>query len=94
MIEYVDFIERSMLQQRPNDIFIFGDNMIRKGLGGQAREMRGEPNAIGIPTKKFPSMSEASFFTDADVDIWQAASSETFKFLRAAATIKLIIWPK
>lgn len=32
--------------------------------GGQAAAMRGEPNAIGIPTKKSPSYSEGAFFTD------------------------------
>ncbi|RUW57166.1 hypothetical protein [Mesorhizobium sp. M8A.F.Ca.ET.021.01.1.1] len=30
--------------------------------------MRGEPNAIGIPTKKRPSMEDGSFFSDADYD--------------------------
>ena len=45
--------------------YVFGDNLIHKGLGGQAREMRNEPNSIGIPTKFFPSMADQrAFFTD------------------------------
>ena len=38
--------------------------MMRVGLGGQARQMRGEPNAIGVPTKWKPLMSEDAFFKD------------------------------
>jgi len=45
-------ITRQMLRAEPGTLWVFGDNLQRKGLGGQAKEMRGEPNAIGIPTKK------------------------------------------
>ena len=58
------FIKRSDLKSNPNVKYLFGDNLARKGLGGQAKEMRNEPNAIGIATKKFPSLDEKSFFTD------------------------------
>ncbi len=45
-------------------IYLFGDNLLEAGMGGQAGEMRGEPNAIGIPTKKTPDMGEDAFFSD------------------------------
>lgn len=64
MIEYKKHISREYIRENPNKIFLFGDNLKKKGLGGQAKEMRGEPNAIGIPTKKRPSMTNGSFFTD------------------------------
>jgi len=35
-IEYRKLITRPMLQQAPETLFVFGDNMLRKGLGGQA----------------------------------------------------------
>lgn len=57
-------ITRKELRDNPNTIYVFGDNMARQGYGGQAKEMRGEPNAIGIPTKYYPTMSEQAFFTD------------------------------
>lgn len=60
------FISRATLQANPNTLFVFGDNLQKAGFGGQAKEMRGEPNAIGIPTKRAPSMAESAFFTDAD----------------------------
>ncbi len=48
----------------PDTIFLFGDNMQRSGFGGQAKEMRGEPNSFGVPTKWKPSNTEDSFFSD------------------------------
>lgn len=58
-------------------VFLFGDNFHGIGLGGQAKEMRGEPNAFGIPTKKIPSMSDGAFFDDSELEfnkqiIWEA----------------------
>lgn len=38
-------------------------------MGGQAKEMRGEPNAIGIPTKKLPTMNGDAFFTDNELEL-------------------------
>jgi hypothetical protein len=60
-----EWITRSDLRANPDKIFVFGDNVQRSGLGGQAKEMRGEPNAIGVVTKWAPSMSARAFFDDA-----------------------------
>lgn len=49
------WIKREDLQANPNVIYLFGDNELRIGFGGQAKEMRGEPNAVGIVTKKSPT---------------------------------------
>ena len=65
-VEFRPLITRQMLRNEPDKIFLFGDNLLKVGLGGQAAEMRGEPNAIGIPTKRAPSMSPESFFSDDD----------------------------
>lgn len=74
MIEYRKYITRKMLRAEPETLFIFGDNLQRRGYGGQAREMRGEPNAVGIPTKAFPTMSANSFFCDGDFALWMRES--------------------
>jgi hypothetical protein len=63
-IKYVNWITREMVRADREAVFIFGDNVKRQGYGGQAKAMRGEPNAIGIVTKRAPDMSEGSFFTD------------------------------
>ena len=60
------YITRQFVQSHPDKIYVFGDNLQRKGLGGQARELRGEPNAYGVPTKKSPSMTPTAFFTDTE----------------------------
>ncbi len=62
------WITREDLKRNSTTLFVFGDNLQEKGYGGQAKEMRGEPNAIGIPTKKKPSMTPDSFFSDDDID--------------------------
>jgi len=49
--------------ENPHKLYIFGDNLIRRGKGGQAI-IRDFPNAWGIATKRLPSMSNNSFFGD------------------------------
>lgn len=49
-VRYLKWIKRDMLQADPEARFVFGDNAERWGLGGQAKEMRGEPNALGVAT--------------------------------------------
>lgn len=61
-------IYREDLKSNPNLLYVFGDNLKRIGLGGQAGQMRGEPNAHGIATKVSPGMSDEAFFTEASVD--------------------------
>ncbi|WP_052121578.1 DUF7831 domain-containing protein [Inquilinus limosus] len=46
---------------------MFGDNFVERGLGGQAAAARGEPNAVGIATKRAPSLVANAFLTDADL---------------------------
>lgn len=61
-------IFREDLRANPGVLYVFGDNDMRKGLGGQAAEMRGEPNAVGIRTKWAPSADAGAFFSDDDFD--------------------------
>ena len=58
------WITREDLKANRERLYVFGDNMIRSGRGGQAGAMRGEPNAYGIPTKWYPSMESSAFFKD------------------------------
>ena len=61
-------ITRAMLRAAPRTLWVFGDNMRGRGLGGQAAAMRGEPNAVGVPTKWRPERTPGAYFTDDD---WQ-----------------------
>ena len=46
------WISREFVRANRDRIFLFGDNLVGQGFGGQAAAMRGEPNCVGIPTKK------------------------------------------
>ena len=65
MIIYQKFIYREDLRNNPNIFYLFGDNDIRMGRGGQAKEMRGEPNAIGIRVKKAPLIGDV-YYSDSE----------------------------
>lgn len=54
-IKLQKWITRADLRANPDTKYVFGDNLRRIGYGGQAAEMRGEPNAVGIPTKISPT---------------------------------------
>lgn len=58
------YITREYMRSHPNYYFVFGDNYERKGFGGQAKEMRGEPNAIGVRTKLKAAHTPDAFMTD------------------------------
>lgn len=53
------------VKSMPNYLFIFGDNDIKRGKRGQAI-ICGEPNAMGIPTKKEPNNKITSFYRDVE----------------------------
>lgn len=63
-IYYTDRLTVDLCRANPEAIFVFGDNLIRAGTAGQAI-IRKEPNAFGIPTKRYPATTEHSFFHDA-----------------------------
>ena len=94
-IEVRAWITREDLRDEPDTLFVFGDNMLREGKGGQAREMRGEPNAVGIPTQHAPGSSEDAYFTDADLEDVKGAIDEAFRRLNAhLAAGGHIVWPE
>jgi hypothetical protein len=92
-IVYKKFITRSDVKRNNNDIFIFGDNDQRSGFGGQAKEMRGEPNAIGIRVKKLPSMNEGSFYTDNEYEENIRKINEDLNHLEKLLHAQTIVFP-
>ena len=53
----------SLVKNDPKCMYIFGDNDIQKGKGGQAI-IRDLPNAWGIPTKRIPSFDKKAYYTE------------------------------
>lgn len=64
----MDHITREIVKNNKDKVFIFGDNDLKDGFGGQAFEMRGEQNTIGIPTKKKPETTDDSYYTDEEFE--------------------------
>lgn len=93
-IEHREFIYRHMLKAEPDKFFVFGDNLERSGYGGQAKEMRGEPNAIGIPTKIAPYMHDDAFFTDKSLKDTCMKILPDYLFVEAVLQAgHTVVWP-
>lgn len=88
-MRYEKHITRKMLQDNPDTLFVFGDNMIEEGFGGQAKEMRGESNAVGIPTKNYPGIKPQHYFSDQDFDKARVKIDAAFDKLVG----KKVVWP-
>lgn len=63
-----EYYTPELLRANPDKVYVFGDNMIRKGHGGQAI-IRDEPNAFGISTKRYPSMKPGAFYADREDEL-------------------------
>ena len=50
-------------RNHPQVLFIFTDNNEKKGKSGYA-SVRNEPNAIGIPCRKYERLAQDSFYLD------------------------------
>lgn len=76
----------ALLRANPNFLFVFGDNLMRAGKGGQAA-IRDEPNARGLATKVSPH----NFFTDNEIHEI-AISNEILRILKIA-TFRMVVIP-
>lgn len=91
---FSSFTNRGLVQAHPDWLFIFGDNLGQYGLGGQAKELRGEPNSIGLPTKRNPAMREEDFFTDLDFQLVKINTKPKFNIINYAVRCgKYVVWP-
>lgn len=89
------FITREYVRANPDKMFLFGDNLERRGYGGQAAAMRGEPNALGVPTKKSPNNSAGVFFSDNEFEQNKAAIDAAFHEISRSLldSIRVIVIP-
>ena len=59
---------RKDVKDNKDSLFVYGDNDIGVGSKGQAI-IRNEPNAVGIPTKKVPSMVNSAYYRDEELEV-------------------------
>jgi len=85
-------VTRQEVQSHKDTIYVFGDNVVRLGYGGQAKECRGEPNCIGIPTKWSPY----EYFSNKDLDIVKGHIDAAIKKIlqRKNEGYKIVVLPK
>lgn len=89
-IEVVSRYDVALLKSAPDKVFVFGDNLIRRGTAGQA-VIRHEPNAFGVPTKRFPSMTSNAFFSDQPDE--REAVITALRDLYALGRNRIIVFP-
>lgn len=63
VITHTGFWSVEDVRKHHDYLWVYGDNDIKRGKGGQA-VIRDEPNTIGIPTKKMPYYIDKAFYTD------------------------------
>lgn len=90
-VEYIKELTIRVCRENPDKVFIFGDNLKAFGKGGQAT-IRDEPNAFGIPTKRYPSWDERAFFSDKEDEI--LAVKESLRSLYKTAQNKVVVFPE
>lgn len=95
-INFHKFITRGMVKGAPRALFVFGDNMYRTGLGGQAREMRGEPNAVGLITKRRPSHSFVTDYLTDDMleQVMGLNDKDVGRLVQHLINRGIVIWPE
>jgi len=93
-LKFVEHYTRKEIQDHPDWLYVFGDNFESKGLGGQAGQARGEPNAVGIATKRRPSRDEDAYLTDADYIEWQLHVASAYECIEVhLRNGGVVVWP-
>lgn len=82
------------VRENPNFLFIFGDNDIERGEKGQAI-IRTCKNAFGIPTQKYPSSRDSSFYSDEEFEENKRKIKKAInKIIDASSNFDALIFPK
>ena len=79
---YVDsIISKYYLDQHPECIFVFGDNVKGKGTKGAA-QLRYHPQSVGFVTKKYPNYDRDSYFKPKEyLPVFQQEISKLIKMI-------------
>lgn len=91
MFLFTQILSQKLCSDNPDSFVVFGDNLINKGRAGQAI-IRYEPNSIGVPTKKLPSMNANAFFSDSNLE-YKKVSVVLEKLKKLDVAGKTIILP-
>lgn len=91
LIEYQKIFSVEECKNNPDKLYVFGDNLARRGTGGQAI-IRYCQNAIGVATKRLPSMAEDAFFTkDTSLRIVAGDIASVFETFARGSYTKIVL---
>ena len=88
-ILYSGWLSVPLCRAHIEKVFVFGDNLRRVGMGGQA-VIRHMPNALGVATKRRPAMTASSFFEEGNDDDLDAVLDDlalVYDQLRSGKTV-------
>lgn len=84
----VVWFTRESVEADPDTIYLFGDNIkdAQRGFvpAWTQAQIRGLPNAIGIPTKKNRGTSKESYFYDEDFECFKTLLDEALELALAS----------
>lgn len=89
LLKFSGLYTRALCQEHPGTYFVFGDNLEGFGEAGQAW-IRPEPNALGVATKRSPTMFPKAFFRDGDADT-RFAIEQAERALELSETADVVI---
>lgn len=95
-IVYQRMIYNDDLKRNPTVLYVMGDNVARSGRGGQAKEMRGMPNTVGVATKMFPGLLDEDYFGESpeEIEAQKRIIDKDMKPLFAhLARGGIVVWP-
>lgn len=91
-VVFQKIIRKEDLGRNPQVLYVFSDNRARKGYIGQAHEMRGEKNGVGVAV----SNSEFSTYTDEPGAVVRQCKAIDKDMKRLFAHIQkggVVVWP-
>lgn len=91
-----DCFSIQLCKQQPQSLFVFGDNALHRGKGGQAI-IRDCENAVGFITKYKPTWESDAFLTDTSItrlEAWITGFDATIFTLLVTQNYTGIVLPK
>ena len=83
-------VYRRDLHHNRDVLYVFGDNELRRGMGGQAGEMRGEINAVGVCTLAAPGRPWSDESAARQCGVVDGDMAQLFEALRQG---RIVVWP-
>lgn len=91
---YHPWYQRHIIADDPENLYVFGDNVARKGSGPKSGQavIRGLPNALGVRVKYKPSNDPSAFFNDTS-KCWEITHGDLMNITLCLEEGRNVYWP-